>query len=65
MRLADHAAVLRVGTSSANNRVSIVPGADNLPERDGTQFSSAIAVDMNTNSGRGTIELDGRYTLNL
>lgn len=58
--LADHATTLRMGTTS-NNRASIVRGADNLPQREGAQFNSAVAVNMNTLRGTGTIELDSIY----
>ena len=60
--LADHASVLVVGTSPANNRAGIVRGVNNLPQAVGSSFDSAIAVTMNTNSGRGTIEIDSIYT---
>lgn len=60
--LADHAQILRLGTSPANNRASIVRGAGNLPQINGPQFNSAVAVEMSTLAGRGTIELDGIYT---
>ena len=60
--LADHAQALNVGGGVANNRASIMRGAGNLPQRSGSQFDSAVAVDMNTNSGRGTIEIDSMYT---
>ena len=59
--LADHGQILRIGTSPANNRASIVRGAGNLPQRDGTQFNSAVSVEMSTLAGRGTVELDSRY----
>jgi len=59
--LADHAAVLRTNRIGGD-RASIVRGVGNMPQREGAQFNSAIAVTFSTNPGSGTIELDSRYT---
>jgi len=60
--LADHAAALRVGTGTTNNRASLVRGAGSLPQRDGAPYNSALAVSMSSLRGTGTIELNGIYT---